>query len=171
MEKHLIYVTTGTCHFNFDRMLELVKNCVETLNESEYDLTLQYGNSKKLEMNCASETTDFLSRERSEYLYQHAKFVFSHCGIGSIYNSLKYSTPTIIISRLEKNGEFSDDHQLQIANEIKDNPLIFMLDEANDNYINDFVAFIKHYENYEKNEVDLVNYELANRMKSILYKD
>lgn len=171
MEKHLIYVTTGTCHFNFDRMLGLVKECVNELNKDTYDLTQQYGSSNQTTMNCEVEVADFLSRERSEYLYKHAKFVFSHCGIGSIYNSLKYSTPTIIIPRLAKNEEFSDDHQLQIANEIKDNPLIFMLDEDNDNYIDDFIKFIKKFEETEKCEVDLINYDLANKMKSILYKD
>lgn len=170
MEKHLIYVTTGTCHFNFDRMLGLVKKCVNELDDSKYDLTLQYGSSNETTMNCAAEVSDFLSRERSEYLYKHAKFVFSHCGIGSIYNSLKYSTPTIIIPRLAKNNEFSDDHQLQIASEIKDNPLIFMLDEDNYHYIGDFIAFIERFENIDKCEIDLINYELANKMKSVLYK-
>jgi len=170
MEKHLIYVTTGTCHFNFDRMLNLVKNCVNELDADIYDLTLQYGSSNETTMNCAVEIADFFSRERSEYLYQHAKFVFSHCGIGSIYNSLKYSTPTIIIPRLAKYLEFSDDHQLQIANEIKNNPLIFMLDEKNKNYISDFISFINKFEEIEKCEVDLINYSLAEKMKSILYK-
>ena len=171
MEKHLIYVTTGTCHFNFDRMLDLVKKCVNELDDNTYDLTLQYGTSNETTMHCMTEVAEFLSRERSEYLYEHAKFVFSHCGIGSIYNSLKYNTPTIIIPRLAKHGEFSDDHQLQIANEIKDNPLIFMLDEGNENYIEEFISFIKKFENIQKCEVDLINYDLANKMKSVLYKD
>jgi len=152
-------------------MLDLVKNCVNELDGSVYDLTLQYGTSNKTTMHCMSEVAEFLSRERSEFLYENAKFVFSHCGIGSIYNSLKYDTPTIIIPRLAKYGEFSDDHQLQIANEIKNNPLILMLDEKNTNYLEDFTEFIKKFENVDKCEVDLINYELANKMKSILYKD
>jgi len=171
MEKHLIYVTTGTSHYNFDRMINLVKNCVNELDEQDYDVTLQFGSSTETDMHCAKTAVSFLTRERSEFLYQHSRFVFSHCGIGSIYNSLKYNTPTIIIPRLKKYNEFSDDHQLQIANEIKENPLILMLDDNNENYVDDFVKFISSISNDDKQEVDLVNYTLANRMKSVLYKD
>jgi len=149
-------------------MLRLVKSCVNELSELEYDLTLQFGSSSRLDMPCASTTVGFLSREQAEYLYQNSRFVFSHCGIGSIYNSLKYNTPTIIIPRLKKFGEFSDDHQLQIANEIKDNPLIFMLDASDVNYIVQFIEFISNIKARDKEEIDLTNYELAEKIKTEL---
>lgn len=171
MEKHLIYVTTGTCHYSFDRMLELVRTCVNELSRSEYDLTLQYGMSTEVDMPSAVTVAQFLPREQAEKMYRSSRFVFSHCGIGSIYNSLKYNTPTIIIPRLKKYREFSDDHQLQIANEIKGNPLIFMLDESNDNYVADFLGFISDIKERVEGEVDLINYDLANKIKSVLYED
>lgn len=171
LAKHLIFATTGTSHFKFDRMLKIVNECVNCLEPDTYELTVQFGSSNiKVMEGCGGETFDFLSRERSELLFQQAKFVFSHCGIGSIFNALKYNTPTIVIPRLLENNEFSDDHQLQIADEIKVNPLILLLDDQSDNYLAQFSAFIDKHTSNKKIEVDLINYQLAEKMKNFLYK-
>lgn len=167
MEKRSIYVTTGTCHFDFSRMLSLVETCLTSVNES-FDVYLQFGNTEPVELTGLKEKKAFYSRSESENLYKNCDIVFSHCGIGSIFNSLKYNTPTVIIPRLEKFNEFSDDHQLQIAKEIKFNPLTLILDQEYTQY---FIDFTKKYQNHLKVEVDLINYELANKLKHIILED
>ncbi|MFP3449590.1 hypothetical protein, partial [Pseudomonas sp. SIMBA_067] len=60
------------------------------------------------------------------------------------------------------------DHQLQIAEEIKLNPLVLMLNEENPQL---FLDFITKYQNHKKVEVDLINYNLASKLKSIILED
>lgn len=172
MEKHLIYVTTGTNQYNFSRMLDIVSTCLEVV-EGDYELFLQYGTSSNRDLKFKTKDGDFISRGESERLYRDSKIIFSHCGIGSIYNSLQFNTPTIIIPRLEKYEEFSDDHQLQIAREVADNPLILMIE---DSYSKEEIAqrmreFLDLHSNTVKQKIDLVNYELANRMKAVFFDE
>ena len=171
MEKHSIYVTTGTNQYNFDRMLEQVKECLAALGTENYAAHVQFGSSSKITIPSTTELAEFFSREKSERLYKESSLVFSHCGIGSIFNSLKYNTPTIIFTRLKKYDEFSDDHQLQISAELKTNPLIFIVDEYNDNLVADFLAFVARVQTVKKQEVDLINYDLANQIKSALFEE
>ncbi len=165
MKKKLIYVTTGTCHYPFDRMLKIVKQCLKSIT-FDYELVLQYGKSSAVKMDNEIVSESLISRAESDKYYREADLIFSHCGIGSIFNSLKYNTPTIIIPRLEKFNEFSDDHQLQIANEIKTNPLVLMLSEDFENNTLAFNSFLNQCELNEKTEVDLVNYDLGNEIKA-----
>lgn len=59
-----------------------------------------------------------VAREEMVSLVQRASLVVSHCGIGSLYMMLEYRKQVIFVPRVARYGEFSDDHQLQIANEI-----------------------------------------------------
>jgi len=136
----------------------------------EKNVLLQYGHSSDRELTDLKNSEDFLSREDAEKAYKTSDLIFSHCGIGSIFNSLKYNRPTIILPRYKHHNEFSDDHQLQIAREISNNDLIFMVNEDGLN-LDDFLNFVKENASKEKKEVDLTNYQLANFIKSRFYAD
>jgi len=142
-----------------------------SLGAENYTAHVQFGSSSKISMPSTTELAEFFSREKSESLYKASSLVFSHCGIGSIFNSLKYNTPTILFPRLKNHQEFSDDHQLQIAAELTTNPLLLIVDENNDNIVADFLAFVERVQTVKKQEVDLINYDLANQIKSILLEE
>jgi UDP-N-acetylglucosamine transferase subunit ALG13 len=165
LAKPLIYVTTGTNQYSFDRMLTCVDSCLNALDFS-FEVILQYGSSKPYNLKSVSKNHDFYSREFSEECYEKASLIFSHCGIGSIYNSLKYNTPTVIIPRLEKYNEFSDDHQLQIAREVARNPLICMYDDGEKDFTSKFLRFMADTKSVEKKEIDLVDNVLAEKIVS-----
>lgn len=169
MEKLLIYVTVGTCHFKFNRMLSRVKACLENLDR-DFDVILQYGSSVPVELPNCKKSEAFLSREESEHLYQQADLIFSHTGIGSLFNSLKYNRPTVLVARLEKYQEFSDDHQLQIAQEIVKNDLVYLLDNDNES-VAPFLQFVDAKVGTDKKEVDLTNYKLAGFINDRLYAE
>tara|TARA_R110001599_G_scaffold214420_1_gene412531 strand:- start:391 stop:720 length:330 start_codon:yes stop_codon:yes gene_type:complete len=59
-----------------------------------------------------------ISRDEMESLVKQSSLVISHCGIGSINLMLSYQKRVVFVPRVAKYKEFSDDHQLQIANEI-----------------------------------------------------
>ncbi len=96
--------------------------------------------------------------------------IFSHCGIGSIHNSLKHNRPTVLIPRYKKYNEFSDDHQLQIASEIEGNALIYMLKDTAINQ-ESFIDFVDKSILVPKKNIDLTNFSLANFIKQRLYTD
>lgn len=170
MAKLSIFVTTGTSHFNFDRMLRLVEGFLNVI-PGELEVLLQYGNSNPKELPSLIKSAEFLSRDDAEQAYKNSDIVFSHCGIGSIFNSLRYNRPTVIIPRYERYGEFTDDHQLQIAAEISSNDLIFMSEDTDDQekQIDMFKVFLDGVLPKKKVEIDLTNYELANYIKTRLY--
>lgn len=134
----------------------------------EYDLTVQHGSTAMIELPGVVEQAGFFSRERTEELYRTSDIIMSHCGIGSIFNSLKYNRPTILFTRLEKHGEFTDDHQLQIANELQVNPLLFIHreDPAQEASLQ---AFITGAARFEKKSRDLIDYDVARYLKGVLY--
>lgn len=169
VEKLSIFVTVGTSHYNFDRMLNSVKDYLGVIEKS-LDVTLQYGNSSCIDVGHISNCKKFFTREESEGFYKNSDLIFSHCGIGSIFNSLKYNRPTVIFTRREMHNEFSDDHQLQIAKELVRNPLILIAsDEKRD--LSKFNAFINEKINKEKKLVDLTNHGLAHFINSRLYSN
>lgn len=61
----------------------------------------------------------FLSGEEFTKIYESARLIVSHAGIGSIITALRNNKPFIIVPRMKKYGEHLDDHQLEIAGEIE----------------------------------------------------
>lgn len=165
LSKLSVFVTVGTNHYDFSRMLKLVDECLLLLNQ-QVELTLQYGFSTLEKSYSNSKCEKMFSREEAEYYYANSDLVFSHCGIGSIYNSLNFNRPTVIIPRLAKYNEFSDDHQLQIAREIATNPLVFMIEEHIKK--DEFHSFISSLLPQPKIEKDLTNHKLAEFIRSRL---
>ena len=159
MVKRSIFVTTGTSQYDFQRMLRLTKECLNTFREP-YELIVQHGSTKNLRgLENIKVKADFLSRDELVHYYETSDFVFSHCGIGSIYNSLAYNRPTILIPRLAKYNEFSDDHQLQIAKEVSRNEILHVLGGEIEESIN-VQKLKKFYEfglTFKKCQVDVVN--------------
>jgi len=162
-----IFVTVGTNHYKFDRMLGLVDECLKLLDYT-YSLNVQYGHCSPyvLAKNIEGSSESIFPRDTTEQLYRDSDLVFSHCGIGSIYNSLHFNRPTVIIPRLEQYKEFSDDHQLQISREICVNPMVLMLNEQIEPL--EFKKFIDKTLFKERKLVDLTNYQLAEFIRSKL---
>ena len=148
-------------------MLEITGTCLDSISQ-EYEVVLQYGSSHGYkELRNIKIAQEFFDRDESMEYFRDADIVFSHCGIGSIYNSLQLNRPTVLIPRLKKYGEFSDDHQLQIANEVARNDLICMIEDAGEDIVSRFQAFLKFGLNVKKHSRDIVNYELSRKITEL----
>ena len=169
-EKTKIFITVGTSPYDFKRMLKACEACISTL-EFDFELIVQYGKSDPYQFptDWDVRAESMFAREVTCELFQAADLVFSHCGIGSIHNALQFNRPTIIIPRLEKYQEFSDDHQLQIAKEIRKNPMVYMIDETLE--IDGFQNFMAAKFPAEKASLDLTNKQLASFMQERLLGD
>lgn len=165
-----IFVTVGTCQYKFPRLFKLLGDCLAAC-PVPYTLHVQYGSSDPYELpqGLAGKSQAFFSREETQQLFQDADLVISHCGIGSIFNSLEGNRPTVLIPRLEKFQEMSDDHQLQIAQELVKNPLVHLVNENFQPAA--FVSYLETTIPQPRQIVDLINLSLAKRIRTKLLGD
>lgn len=110
----MILVITGNCLYRFDRLIKEMDNIAKKNYEK---VIIQTGHiSYKIQ---TAKHFRFLSEEEFSKLYESARLIVSHAGIGSIMTALRYNKPFIIVPRMKKHGENRDDHQLEIAVEIE----------------------------------------------------
>lgn len=114
----MILVIVGLM-YGFER---LVKEMDEIAGKMEESVVMQIGKTSYEPKN--AKYFRFVSAEEIERLYNDARVVVCHAGVGSILTALEHGKPVIAIPRLEKYGEHFDDHQLDIAGELKKEELI-----------------------------------------------
>jgi UDP-N-acetylglucosamine transferase subunit ALG13 len=118
MEKPLILVTMGTNDYPFNRLYNFI--AADPLFAShEVEWFIQCGSCVVERPPANGTVTALVSRKQMDDLIQRAALVVSHCGIGSLNQMLQYRKRTIFVPRVQRFSEFSDDHQLQIAGEIR----------------------------------------------------
>lgn len=72
---------------------------------------------------------DFIEFEKMQRLIKNCDIVITHGGVASITDALNYKKPTIVVPRLKKFNEHTDDHQLQITRMMeKENKIIPVYD-------------------------------------------
>jgi len=109
-------------------------------------------------------TNDYPFTRLYEYIkndplyHERSALVISHCGIGSLNLMLKYRKRVIFVPRVQQHGEFSDDHQLQIAAELTNKRMQVVRPEDNFPQL-DYQQILA--DNVLAEPVDITNYELA----------
>lgn len=123
----LIFVTVGSHYQGFDR---LVKKMDEIAGKIDEEVIMQIGNTKHRPVN--AEYFEFAEYSKIQKLNSDARIVVSHAGVGSILTALEQKTHLIIVPRLKKYDEVVDDHQLQIAKELSENPNVTIVYDVED---------------------------------------
>ncbi len=108
-----IFVALGTHPQQFDRLLKAIDELVEK-KKLKADIFAQIGNSTYEPKNYAFKR--FLSPKEYEQKMKNASIIISHAGAGSIITALKYAKPLIVVPRLKRFNEHTDDHQIDLAN-------------------------------------------------------
>lgn len=110
MKKYMLFVTVGTHSQQFDRLLKEI----DRIAEKRKDLVFfaQIGNSKYIPKNFFYKK--FLSKEEYEKNF-NADIIISHGGAGSIIHTLTLKKPLIVVPRLKRFNEHTNDHQLELA--------------------------------------------------------
>jgi beta-1,4-N-acetylglucosaminyltransferase len=121
-ECSLIFVTVGSHYKGFDRLIKKMDEIAGNIDEK---IVMQIGYTKYRPVN--SEFFKFAEYSKIQKLNQKARIVVSHAGVGSILTALEQKTHLIIVPRLKKYCEVLDDHQLEIARELSENPNITVL--------------------------------------------
>lgn len=63
------------------------------------------------------ESFDFTTKEEIEKLIEKARIIITHAGVGTITECISKNKKVIVVPRLKKHGEHTNDHQLQITKE------------------------------------------------------
>ncbi len=166
-EVPLVLVTMGTNAYPFHRLIDYLSS-LDIYHDPKVRWFIQTGGFEVKVKPKNGEIVAMTTREKMDEMVKQSSLVVSHCGIGSINQMLQYQKKVIFIPRLEKYGEFSDDHQLQIAREL-DNPnmtVVFPGDELPDVCFKNLIEWPR----YEQ-AIDITNHSFASVIEKKLFDE
>ncbi len=91
---------------------------------------IQIGNATYEPKNC--EYYRFVGADKFEELYKTADTIICHAGAGSIINALKNNKHLVIVPRMKKFKEHTDDHQLDLAEAMENGGKAVCVRDIND---------------------------------------
>jgi len=158
----MILVATGTHLQQFNRLIEAVDNLVgdNAINEK---VVIQVGYSNYIPKN--AKWFRFTGYADMVKLIKGSSIVITHAGIGSVLLSVRLNKKTIVVPRLKKFGEHTNNHQLEIVKELaKQRKIIPVYD------ISKLYAAIKNTKSFKPNkfEKSSVILDMVNKFLSIL---
>lgn len=107
----MIFITTGSRSFQFNRLLKAVDEAIEIGKITE-DVFAQIGNSDyKIKH---YQFVEFLNHDEFNEKLQQSDIVITHGGTGVIVNSAKMGKRVVAVPRLKEYGEVVDNHQIQL---------------------------------------------------------
>jgi UDP-N-acetylglucosamine transferase subunit ALG13 len=112
----MIFVTVGTHEQPFNRLLESIDKLIEKGIIKE-KVIMQIGYSTYIPKH--AEWFRFKDFNSIKKIMKRAKIVITHGGTGSIFTALNLNKRVIVVPRLKKFREHTDDHQLQIVKELE----------------------------------------------------
>lgn len=110
----MILVMLGTQDKPFNRILKAVAR-EKKKGDIKDKIIAQIGCTNFKDDNI--KTFDFSSKEEIESLIEKARIIITHAGVGTITECLSKDKKVIVVPRLKKYGEHTNDHQLQITKE------------------------------------------------------
>ncbi len=110
----MIFATTGT-QLPFPRLIAALDALAPDLDEP---VIAQIGPDPAPYANLETHAT--LSPDRFEALFEDARIVIAHAGIGTILSARRHARPLVIVPRRFDRGEHRNDHQLATARELAD---------------------------------------------------
>ena len=110
----MIFVTTGSQKFQFNRLLQKIDLLIEAGDIKE-EVFAQIGESDYQPKHY--EYCRFLDRESFAGKLRECRMVITHGGTGVIIGAVKQGKKVIAVPRLARYGEHVDDHQVQLLRE------------------------------------------------------
>lgn len=158
----MILVTLGTQDKTFPRLLHAIQKQIDNGNIKE-KVIVQAGSTKFESPDM--EIFDLIDRDKYAQLISECDLLITHGGVGTIINGLKNSKKIIAAPRLEKYGEHTNDHQLQIIEKFSDSGFILPLYDFDslDKVLKDIKKFKpKKYKSNTNNMIKLIENYIDN---------
>ncbi|MBR1527312.1 MAG: glycosyl transferase family 28 [Prevotella sp.] len=127
----MIFVTIGT-QAPFDRFIKIIDEIAPSIND---EIVAQVYKCSFVPKNI--KVVDFLPPDEFNKLFDSAKLIISHAGMGTILSALQKNKPIIIFPRISALGEHRNEHQLATAQKLKELGYVYvaMDEEELKNYI------------------------------------
>lgn len=110
----MIFVTIGT-QAPFDRFIKAIDKIAANINE---EIIAQTYKSEYQTKNI--KTVDFLAPDEFNKLFNDARMIVSHAGMGTIISAMQQEKPIIIFPRIAALGEHRNEHQMATAKKMKE---------------------------------------------------
>ena len=125
----MIFVTTGSQKFQFDRLLAKLDELIEekVITDSVF---AQIGYSDYIPRHY--EYAKFLNRDEFASYMAKCTTVITHGGTGAIIGAVRQGKKVIAVPRLAKFGEHVDDHQVQLLKQFDEMNIICSCYEMDD---------------------------------------
>ncbi len=136
----MILVLLGTQDKPFERILKAISNSKKKGNIKD-KIIAQVGCTTFNDKNI--KTFDFVSKEEIGKLIDEARIVITHAGVGTITECVNKGKKVIVVPRLKKYGEHTNDHQLQITKEFTEKGYVIPL--YNTKYLNKVLEQVKTF--------------------------
>jgi UDP-N-acetylglucosamine transferase subunit ALG13 len=114
-KKPLIFVTVGTDHHPFDRLIEWTESWMESRNHVA-DVFIQSGTSAAPKM---ARWSAYVGRDEMKNLVQEATGVVCHGGPGTIQDARTEGFIPVVVPRESHLGEHVDDHQVAYTGRVE----------------------------------------------------
>ena len=123
----MILITLGTQDKKFYRLLEAVQKQIDSKIIKDR-VVVQAGCSSDFKTK-DMEIFDLIPMDDFDKLINECDILITHGGVGSIITGLKNNKKVIAAARLEKYGEHTNDHQLQIIENFSNSGYILKLND------------------------------------------
>ena len=161
----LVLVTMGTNAYPFPRLIAAIAK-LDIYHDPNVRWFIQTGGFEVTDKPANGEVVAMTTKSKLDQLVQESSLVISHCGVGSINHMLIFQKKVVFVPRLERFGEFSDDHQLQIAKELcNPNMTVVYPDDLLYQYsVEDLIAIPRYDET-----IDITNHDFADFIDKKLF--
>ena len=122
----MIFVTVGNSikGVEFYRLINKIDDIADELQE---EVVAQIGFIDEYPKNI--QWFAYLSFNEVLTYFKQASIIIGHGGVGTVINAITYKKPLIIVPRSSNYGEHFDDHQLELAAQLRDLEGIFIVDD------------------------------------------
>ena len=123
----MIFVTVGTWHSGFDRLVQKIDELFESgsLNEK---IIAQVGNGHYQPSNF--KTLEFCSPQEFDDQISQSRVVVTHAGVGSMMSAILENKPVIVVPRKASLNEADNDHQFNTAKQFEQEGMILVAYEV-----------------------------------------
>lgn len=122
-----IFIPLGTQKFPFNRLIKEINRLIDTKVIKRENVFIQ---SAIYDIIPLCDHTTILPNSSFQKKVEEADLIITHCGVNSIISCMRLNKKLIIVPRLKQYGEHVDNHQIEIANLMKDKFKICCLDDV-----------------------------------------
>ena len=157
-----LFVPLGTQKFPFNRLIKALNALVEKGVFKPEEIVMQ---SSLYEVEPKFTHYELIPASKFEELIEKAELVITHSGVNSIISCMKRKKPLVIVPRLKQYGEHVDNHQVEIAQLMKQKFDVIVVED-----MKDLEGAIKEAKNHVYKQWVSHNSELVRAIKDIVDK-